>query len=674
MKIPAWRQSGMPLFLLVLTGCSIIQELFPPPDVRSLVPGRIRQSVLSRVQPDVQMELDRHMSVHQATVLQAVSSKATSFPAGFKLRLPVQSLTDPWTGLTAIEQHGLLIAELAEGGKENLPVLIDIMEAGADRTAAFFNPIPFPSAKSREEAATFLTDVLAQAGVLREKALRNLSEEDRTWLFIHSRSMVEHFIPHVAAFTDQSASQVKADRRFVQTVAEQVDYAALIAAAEALTRLANDRWLRQLWVLFHNQPPLSTPPQGMNGQILLAQETSYGLIVIGGVGPNTYDMDQHVALVIDLGGDDTYRGTIATSSQVGQGNSVVIDLSGNDTYEAAPLGLATGRLGVGLLADLSGDDVYHLGLGSGGTGFAGLGILYDGNGNDVYMGSRFTQGTAIAGLGLLLDEAGNDRYVSDGYAIGFGGPQGIGAVIDVKGNDTYQCGEKYPSNYNALDAPHATPGDPLFQYDCFGLGTGSGRRVLAKQPDQQAYNLAGGWGILLDLHGNDRYRSANFSQGCGYFFGIGLKLDLDGDDDHAAARYGHAAGAHFGVGLFIDKHGDDRYSSTGPLYNGGTAWDFSVMVAIDAGTGADQYDFQRSSGLGKAEHTSWSLFIEEGGNDRYLLSNGLGSASDDSLSGFFDLAGKDEYPPPASMNSPAGTTRGNGIILLESAGSLFVDR
>lgn len=667
--MPAWRQLAIILLLLSSFGCSVIKPAAP-----QLTPSRMRQSVLARVQQDVQAELERQMSLHQATVLQAISSTAASFPASFKLRLPMLTLTDPWAGLTAIEQHGLLVADLAEDRQESLPALIDVMEAGVDRTAAAFNPIPFPTGRTREEAVTFLADVLAQAGELREKALRHLSEEKRTLLFTHARSMVEHFLPHSASFNEQTAPQIKADWRFTKTVTEQVDYSSLIASAEMLTRLANDRWLRQLSGIFHNQPPVATTPRGMTGDILMAQETSYGLIIIGGEGPNTYDLDQRVALLIDLGGDDSYRGTIAASGEAGQGNSVVIDLSGNDTYDSSPLGLATGRLGIGLLVDLTGNDVYQLGVGSGGTGFAGLGILYDGAGNDVYMGGRFTQGTAIAGLGLLLDQTGNDRYVSYGYAIGFGGPLGAGAVIDVKGNDIYQCGEKYPSDYNQQDAPNAKPGDPEFQYDCFGLGAGSGKRVLTKKPEYQAYNLAGGMGLLLDLEGNDHYRSANFSQGCGYFFGVGLKLDLDGDDDHAAARYGHAAGAHFGVGLFVDRHGDDRYSSTGPLYNGGTAWDFSVMAAIDGDSGTDQYDFQRSSGLGRAEHQSWSLFIEEGGNDRYVVSQGLGSASNDSLSGFFDLAGRDEYPPAVSPQPLPGSTRGNGMIFLESAGSLFVDR
>ena len=47
------------------------------------------------------------------------------------------------------------------------------------------------------------------------------------------------------------------------------------------------------------------------------------------------------------------------------------------------------------------------------------------------------------GLGLLFDAAGNDRYASHGFALGFGGPQGVGAAIDLQGDDEYQCGNKY---------------------------------------------------------------------------------------------------------------------------------------------------------------------------------------------------------------------------------------
>jgi hypothetical protein len=472
----------------------------------------------------------------------------------------------------------------------------------------------------------------------------------------------------------QTSAKAQADQRFAELLAVQVDYANLIAAAQVLARLANDPWTRQLVAVFEHAPPVTKAPAGITGTVLHAEETPYGMMVIGGTGPNTYELDRRFGLVIDLGGDDLYRGVIAASTDADHGNAVVIDLDGNDTYNGSPLGLATGRLGVGLLIDQSGDDVYQLDTASGGAAFGGLGILFDARGNDVYMGSRLTQGAAIGGLGLLFDTAGNDRYTSHGFSVGFGGPQGVGAVIDLQGDDQYQCGNKFPSAYNAEDAPTAKPGDALFQYDCFGLGTGSGKRILTKRPEWQAYNLAGGWGLLLDIAGNDRYQSSNFSQGHGYFFGMGVLLDLEGTDEYLGARYGHGSSAHHGIGLFIDRQGADHYGSTGPFYNGGVAWDHGVSTMIDAGIDADRYDFGSSTGLGKGDYSGWGLFIEEGGDDRYHVKEGFGHSSEHGLGAFFDLNGKDAYDlPPAALAQP-DQRPSNGTVTQYSGGGLFVDR
>ncbi|HJU04337.1 MAG TPA: hypothetical protein VJ692_04230, partial [Nitrospiraceae bacterium] len=162
---------------------------------------------------------------------------------------------------------------------------------------------------------------------------------------------------------------------------------------------------------------------------------------------------------------------------------------------------------------------------------------------------------------------------------------------------------------------------------------------------------------------------SNFSQGVGYFFGIGMKLDRAGRDEHAAARYGHGAAAHYGVGLFLDGDGDDHYTSTGPFYNGGTAWDMSVSLCVDAGDGQDLYDLRLSDGLGRADHRSWSFFIDQGGQDRYVVPHGMGAATDRSVSGFLDFAGQDEYV----MLVSGQTVRGNGRSF-GNGGGVFIDR
>lgn len=668
-------RASLVLLVVALPGCSAVQTFFawlgPPETGATNTP--LRESSLLHVVPTVRPMHDRLLPAARLAIYEAHSTAGTT-SARYKRRLTVSTLTHPWDGLIHLERQGLLLAELAEGGALNLPVVLDVLEAGMDRTSAFHRPVSIPTQATAQELMTFMVENLEEASIHREKAVKNLSEEDRRYLHNHPQILVEQFTPQISTLSEQTSRQAKADADWAELLEEQVDYANLIAAAQVLARLANDRWLRQLSVVFNQSLPADKVPIGMTGQILFAEETPYGMIIIGGPGPNTYELDQRFGLVIDLGGDDLYRGFIAASADAEHGNAVVIDLNGNDTYNGAALGLATGRLGVGLLIDQAGDDVYQLEMGSGGAGFAGLGILFDASGNDVYMGSRLTQGAAIGGLGLLFDAAGNDRYTSHGFALGFGGPQGVGAMIDLQGNDEYQCGNKYPSAYNAEDAPNGKPDDPLYQFDCFGLGTGSGRRILTNRPEWQDSNLAGGWGLVLDVQGNDRYVGANFSQGHGYYFGAGVLLDMDGNDEYAAARYGQGSSAHYGVGLFGDRRGADHYRSTGPFYNGGVAWDHSVGAMIDAGTDNDRYAFSASTGLGKADHSGWALFIDEGGDDSYQTKDGLGLSGEQGVGSFFDLKGNDRYELAQSPEGRPDLRPADGKVIVYPQGGLFVDR
>lgn len=628
--------------------------------------ARYTQPVLPKLFQEVRGMVEQQVGAQQAGVLRSLAGELAA-PGHCRLPLLTQTLTDPWAGLAELETIGYRASLMTAPAA--LPRLIAILEKGMSRTPSVDAAVMKPSITKGEQQLATLREVLAEAHRLREVALRRLTPDERRFLFEHASRFVQQFVPHLGELTDQSEEQAQADQRFCQLVEERLDYSALIAAAQVLAQMADGPWLEAMARAFSGSPALVGPIDGVTGTVLWVDETPFGRIIVGGKGPNTYTVSAGTALIIDLGGDDAYAGLIA-ASDLEHGLSVAIDLAGNDVYHATRMGLATGRLGVGLLVDRAGDDIYHLSQGTGGAGFAGLGILYDRSGDDHYQGSLFTQGAAAGGLGLLLDGGGNDRYTSSAYAVGFGAPGGVGAVIDVAGDDDYQCGETIVSDYTARDAPASRPGDPLFQYDCFGMGTGSGKRVFVRDVTER-YGLGGGLGLLLDLDGNDRYRSGNFSQGVGYFFGVGLKLDLAGNDDHAAARFGHAAGAHAGVGLFIDVDGEDRYTSSGPTYNGATAWDRSVMLGVDAGQGHDRYDLRQSTGLGRADHHSWSVFIEEGGQDRYDLPNGMGVAFEQSMSAFFDLAGVDDYAqaPPEGPEK-----RENGRLLVDGTGGLFVDR
>ncbi|MFO7986268.1 MAG: hypothetical protein R6U38_10395 [Desulfatiglandaceae bacterium] len=114
-------------------------------------------------------------------------------------------------------------------------------------------------------------------------------------------------------------------------------------------------------------------------------------------------------------------------------------------------------------------------------------------------------------------------------------------------------------------------------YDGFSQGVGVGLRNLGR----------GGIGILVDHNGNDTYRSGNFSQGTGYYFGAGLLFDFSGDDKYYCSRYGLGASAHSASGIFMDFSGDDAYHAMVQAACG-SAWDLSSAFFCDT-AGNDRY-------------------------------------------------------------------------------------
>jgi hypothetical protein len=651
-------------------GAAIVLATASQPQDNPKIPSPLPAPVVPGVQRDVQAEIDRHLRDEQSAVLKTLRARAQAYPALFKTPLVQKGLGDPWGGMVELEQHGLALAGAAQKGLAGLPALLDLLSGVLGKPAGEKVQLPLNPLRTLDDHANHLNAVLDRARAFTDAATAKLTAEEKKLLFTWAPKLIRNIGPQLP-LNDQTRPILQGDKTFCTLIAERCDWAKLVSAAKVLASLADPDYLASLKKALEAAQPIKAAVPGVTGDILLKKQTRHGLILFGGKGPNTYDLNEPVAVLVDLGGDDIYKGILAASFDAEHPLGVLIDFAGDDTYECAELGLATGRAGgVGFLLDLGGNDTYKLAPGSGGTGFGGIGILCDADGDDVYTGSLQTQGAAIAGIGLLLDLAGNDRYTSWGLALGFGGPVGVGAVIDVAGNDFYQCGQKFPSGYNQLDAPKAKPGDPAFQYDCFGMAMGLGRRTFPPSPESNGYNLAGGVGIIIDLTGDDRSESSNFSQACGYFFGTGLKLDLAGNDVHGAARYGHAAGAHYGLGLFIDYAGKDTYTTTGPTYNCGCAWDHSAFLFIDAGTSDDRYQLERSSGLGTADIGGWAVCADLGGNDFYRVGGGLGSASQKALAVFFDRAGDDDYSLVKGLSSMPGNGRSNK----GKDSWLFVDR
>jgi len=638
--------------LAAAIGCAVTPPGDVLPDKRlpvALLLGKVRDEV-------------EHGQGGQQVSIPTGLDRAAADAVLFKLPLAMQTLTEPWRGFEILEQRvfRVAVATLRQHSAAELTTALHDMLGRPAALGALTTP---PVSAKPEDHLAYIEAVLVEADRHRERAIEALGGSERRFLFEQAMFLADYFVPQLSEQNEEHRVRALLNNRFFKLAADRIDGTELLAAAQAVASLADEDWLGAAQAAFNHLPSQTQSLPWVTGTVMLTKETPAGWIVIGGPGPNTYrDAGQRIALLLDLGGNDTYAGFSVPMDET-QGISVVIDFEGDDVYEAGPLGLAAGRLGVGMLVDCAGDDQYRLAAGSGGAGFAGIGLLVDQAGNDRYAGARFTQGAAIGGIGLLVDRSGNDDYTGFGYAIGFGGPLGIGAVIDLTGDDAYQCGNPYLSGEDQAE----TSGEARAQSDCFGIGAGAGQRLLPKQEPPVVDDVAGGIGLVLDQDGHDRYTSSNFSQGLGYYYGVGIKMDERGSDRHDAARYGHGAGAHFGVGLFVDRAGADRYGSAGPLYNGAAAWDHSVALAIDDGTDDDTYDLTRSTGLGIADHHAWSLFVDAGGRDRYLVPQGLGSAGHGSVSGFLDLGGEDRYETTMPVRQGA-VLRRNGPV------GLFVDR
>lgn len=332
----------------------------------------------------------------------------------------------------------------------------------------------------------------------------------------------------------------------------------------------------------------------VEGVVLSAQPIpDVGWAVVGGAGPNRYDLSK-VAAVIDLDGDDSYW-----MSDLALGVRIVVDVSGNDRYEGNDhQGIAGGVCGLFLVDDLAGNDVYRGKGFHAGSGCFGAGLLIDRGGNDRYEGTTWSLGAACWGAGVLVDLGGSDVYRSEFLSEGCGGPRGLGAIVDRGGDDLYVV-DGVPSQYE-------TPATS----SSFSQGVGVGIRRAA----------AGGIGLLSDLGGDDRYVGGEFSQGGGYYFALGVLHDAGGNDRYVGDRYGQAWAAHQASGILIDGGGDDSYVAR-TAANQGAAWDQSTALLWDK-AGSDSY---RGDGLsqGSAAQQAIAFLVDGGGIDHYVAAGDI---------------------------------------------------
>ena len=287
--------------------------------------------------------------------------------------------------------------------------------------------------------------------------------------------------------------------------------------------------------------------------------TPLGEILIGGLGDNRYT-GKIPLLLIDLGGNDQYRFDEYSPF------SVIIDLSGDDTYISSDkCWLGAGVLGLGFLIDLKGNDIYRGENFAFGVGFFGVGFLYDREGNDRYISGMFSQGAGAIGLGVLCDMDGDDHYRTDLYSQGFGFVGGGGFLLDYRGNDTFFSGGLVPDHREESGA-----------YQTLSQGFGLGWRPFASGGLGILYNGEGDdtyegnyfsqgsayWlsiGMLIDKNGNDHYKARRYSQGAGTHWAIGALIDFEGDDHYVSWGVSQGCGHDRSIGILWDGQGNDHY-------------------------------------------------------------------------------------------------------------------
>ncbi|MBN2289901.1 MAG: hypothetical protein JXQ83_11255 [Candidatus Glassbacteria bacterium] len=349
----------------------------------------------------------------------------------------------------------------------------------------------------------------------------------------------------------------------------------------------------------------------------LRLDTPQGPVVVGGPGNDSYSGT--FFLLLDPGGNDTYE-----LGGVRHGVSLVVDCAGDDRYSAADsFSLGAALCGVAWLEDLSGSDSYLGGSFSAGAAALGVGVLVDRGGDDTYRGMSFCQGAALFGLGLLLDLAGRDSYRLDFCGQGAAVGPGRAVLADLAGEDSYLAAGAVPD----WREPGATKS--------WAQGAALGLRPFAP----------GGFALLYDREGDDRYSLEYFGQGAGYWEGAGLLADRGGNDSYRAARYAQGCGVHRAAGLLADSRGDDSYEvgSVGQ----GAGEDRALGVLLESG-GRDTY---RAGWMARGAGGSGGvgLLLELAGDDSYFrarkASDGFGGRWKElaSLGFLVDCDGEDNY-------------------------------
>ena len=378
---------------------------------------------------------------------------------------------------------------------------------------------------------------------------------------------------------------------------EKMDRNGQVNAADALAVLSDPKLLEQLK---HYPDDASISVPGVTGHVVAKIQTPAGAIVIGGKEANTYDLDamNDVALVLDLGGDNTYyEGTTSLERPV----LVTLNLGGGNQFSGEKTGIQAGNiLGVSMICNLEGGNHYQASDLAQASTIGGVGLIVEHGGKNVYRGVRRVQAQAIAGIAMIVSHGGENDYHAAMWAQAYGGPLGFALLDDIDGNDHYYVGGLYPNSYKP-----ETPG-----YEGCGQGIGAGIRQVAN----------GGIGVLLNGGGHNIYEFDYLSHGGGYWCGLGFARDFGGYNQRLITRknfygsprteasfqrFGCGWGCHYALGFCFDDRGHSTFE--GSIMGSGMGWDCSVGALCVLG-GNNSFEATNSLTQGCGAHkAAWAF-------------------------------------------------------------------
>lgn len=300
-------------------------------------------------------------------------------------------------------------------------------------------------------------------------------------------------------------------------------------------------------------------------------------------------------LVVDAGGDDRYDNDYIITIELG-GNDVYNNNAGSNMIDTRFAPASSPFPGV--------DTIPHV------AGFN--------DGDDDRSGFGPSEGCAIA-LGSLL--AGNCTALASVF-------------IDMAGQDRYG----------------------VFQTPVAGIDARCTSDLVIRRMVTNGVGFLG-FGVLLDVLGNDDFNGRTGSNGAGHIFGEGFLIDRAGNDDYLDVRNAQGFSLIGNLGVLLDEAGNDDYSFYMPsaLVPGTPNEQEGAGGVIDDENLCDNLP-RLVQGAGNAGGVG--VLIDREGNDEYegactpgfgapgdigqrACSQGFGATA--GIGAFADLAGNDQY-------------------------------